>query len=82
MFHCLTPSTASYAMSRQQLTILSLKLNSRTISQLWAHGSAESAKQSMDEVTVKCLKCTKDTPESEIMDVGYWWVCGDCYDGL
>jgi hypothetical protein len=36
-------------MSQQQLTILLPRLSSRIISLLSAHGSAESARQSMDD---------------------------------
>jgi hypothetical protein len=36
-------------MSQQQRTTLLLRLNLRTISLLSAHGSAESARQSMDD---------------------------------
>ena len=32
--------------------------------------------------TIKCSRCEKDTPESEVLEVGSWWVCGVCYDDL
>jgi len=52
------------------------------ISLLSAHGSAENAKQSMAEDMINCSRCTDPTPESELLEVGAWWVCGICYDDL
>jgi formylmethanofuran dehydrogenase subunit E len=46
------------------------------------HGNAESAMLLMDEDTIKCSRCADPTPESEVMEVGAWWVCGMCYDDL
>jgi formylmethanofuran dehydrogenase subunit E len=34
------------------------------------------------EDTVKCSRCEKPTPESELLEVGAWWVCGICYDDI
>ncbi len=74
--------SASYAMSQQKLTTLLLRLSSRMINLLSAHGSAESAKPSMAEDMINCSRCTDPTPESELLEVGAWWVCGICYDDL
>ena len=35
-----------------------------------------------DEVMIKCYRCEQDTPESELLEVYAWWVCGICYDDL
>jgi hypothetical protein len=48
----MTLSIVSCAMSQQKLMTLLQRSSSRTISQLWAHGNAESAKQSMDKDTL------------------------------
>ncbi len=45
-------------------------------------GNAQNAVQLMDEDTIKCSRCEDPTPESEVMEVGAWWVCGMCYDDL
>jgi formylmethanofuran dehydrogenase subunit E len=34
------------------------------------------------EATIQCSRCDAETPESEIMEVHAWWVCGICYDDL
>jgi hypothetical protein len=34
----------------------------------------------MTEDTVKCNRCESDTPESEVIEVHAWWLCGICYD--
>ena len=63
-----------------------------------AHGSAESAKQSMDRIEllkqmpmnlelddvdmVQCSRCEDKTPEAEVQSVGSWWLCGICYDDI
>jgi formylmethanofuran dehydrogenase subunit E len=68
------------------------------ISLLSAHGSAESAKPSMDRIellkqmpinlqlddtdTVQCSRCEERTPEAEVQSVGSWWLCGICYDDI
>ncbi len=38
--------------------------------------------EGMDEDTIKCSRCEDPTPESELMEVHAWWVCGMCYDDL
>jgi formylmethanofuran dehydrogenase subunit E len=35
-----------------------------------------------EEATIKCSRCDAETPESEILEVHAWWVCGICYDDL
>ena len=35
-----------------------------------------------DETMVKCNRCETDTPESELLEVFAWWVCGNCYDDI
>jgi formylmethanofuran dehydrogenase subunit E len=45
------------------------------------HGNASSAKQSMDKM-IKCSRCEEPTPESELLELHAWWVCGNCYDEL
>ena len=34
------------------------------------------------EATVKCSRCDSETPESELIEVHAWWVCGNCYDDI
>jgi formylmethanofuran dehydrogenase subunit E len=34
------------------------------------------------EGTVKCSRCNTETPESELIEVYAWWVCGNCYDEI
>jgi formylmethanofuran dehydrogenase subunit E len=34
------------------------------------------------EATVKCSRCDTETPESELIEVHAWWVCGNCYDDI
>ena len=34
------------------------------------------------EATVKCSRCDSETPESELIEVHAWWVCGNCYDEI
>jgi len=36
----------------------------------------------MDEDMIKCGRCGDPTPESEVLEVGSWWVCGICYDDI
>ena len=35
-----------------------------------------------EEATVKCSRCDSETPESELIEVHAWWVCGNCYDDI
>jgi formylmethanofuran dehydrogenase subunit E len=35
-----------------------------------------------NETMIKCSRCEADTPESELLSVHAWWVCGICYDDL
>ena len=32
------------------------------------------------ETTIKCSRCEAETPESELIEVHAWWLCGICYD--
>jgi formylmethanofuran dehydrogenase subunit E len=34
------------------------------------------------EATIKCSRCDSETPESELLEVYAWWVCGNCYDEI
>jgi len=34
------------------------------------------------EATVQCSGCLTETPESELLQVYAWWVCGKCYDQI
>ena len=36
----------------------------------------------LEEDTIKCSRCEEATPESELIEVGSWWVCGICYDDI
>jgi hypothetical protein len=36
----------------------------------------------LDEETRKCSRCEADTPQSELMEVYAWWLCGICYDDV
>jgi len=36
----------------------------------------------MSEETIKCTRCESDTPESELIELGSWWLCGVCYDDI
>jgi hypothetical protein len=36
----------------------------------------------MTEDTIKCTRCESDTPESELIELGSWWLCGVCYDDI
>ena len=36
----------------------------------------------MEEETIDCTRCGEPTPESELMELLSWWVCGICYDDL
>ena len=36
----------------------------------------------LEEETVKCSRCEQPTPESEVLELGAWWLCGICYDDL
>jgi hypothetical protein len=44
-------------------------------------GLAGSAIQSMDDM-INCSRCANPTPESELLEIHAWWVCGICYDDL
>ncbi len=45
--------------------------------------SLEGKKLALDlEATVQCSRCAAETPESELLEVYAWWVCGNCYDEL
>ena len=35
-----------------------------------------------DEVMIMCARCEDKVPESELLQVYAWWVCGICYDDL
>ena len=35
-----------------------------------------------DETMIKCNRCETPTPESELLEVFAWWVCGNCYDDI
>jgi len=34
------------------------------------------------ESLIKCSRCEDLTPESELLELHAWWVCGNCYDEL
>ena len=34
------------------------------------------------EATVQCSRCETETPESELLEVHAWWLCGNCYDEI
>ena len=34
------------------------------------------------EATVKCSRCEAETPESELIELHAWWLCGLCYDEI
>jgi formylmethanofuran dehydrogenase subunit E len=34
------------------------------------------------EVMIRCSRCEEPTPESELLKVHAWWVCGICYDDI
>jgi hypothetical protein len=34
------------------------------------------------EATVQCSRCEAETPESELLEVYAWWLCGLCYDEI
>jgi formylmethanofuran dehydrogenase subunit E len=36
----------------------------------------------MEEETIDCTRCGEPTPESELIEMLSWWVCGICYDDL
>jgi len=36
----------------------------------------------LEEDTIKCSRCATDTPESELVTVHAWLVCGNCYDEI
>jgi len=36
----------------------------------------------MEEETIDCTRCGEPTPESELMEMLSWLVCGICYDDL
>jgi hypothetical protein len=36
----------------------------------------------MEEDTINCSRCEAPTPESELLELLSWWVCGICYDDL
>jgi formylmethanofuran dehydrogenase subunit E len=35
-----------------------------------------------EEETIKCSRCEQPTPESEVLELGAWWLCSICYDDL
>ena len=35
----------------------------------------------MDD-TIECSRCEEATPESEVLAVYAWWLCGICYDDV
>lgn len=37
---------------------------------------------SNDDVMIKCSRCEEATPDSELLKIHAWWVCGICYDDL
>jgi formylmethanofuran dehydrogenase subunit E len=34
------------------------------------------------DVMVKCSRCEEPTPDSEILELGSWWLCGICWDDV
>ena len=34
------------------------------------------------EDTIQCSRCEQPTPESELLEVHAWWLCGICYDDV
>jgi late competence protein required for DNA uptake (superfamily II DNA/RNA helicase) len=44
--------------------------------------SLEGTQLVLEENTIKCNRCETDTPESELMQVHAWWLCGNCYDEI
>jgi formylmethanofuran dehydrogenase subunit E len=34
------------------------------------------------EAMINCSRCGDPTPETEVLEVYAWWVCGICYDDL
>ncbi len=36
----------------------------------------------VEEDTIKCSRCEDPKLESELLEVGAWWVCGICYDDI
>ena len=36
----------------------------------------------MSQDTIKCTRCEQPTHESELLEVGSWWLCGVCYDDI
>jgi formylmethanofuran dehydrogenase subunit E len=38
--------------------------------------------EQLEEDTIQCSRCEEHTPESEVIELGSWWVCGICYDDL
>ena len=34
------------------------------------------------EDLIRCSRCEEDTPQSEVMELGSWWLCGVCYDDV
>ena len=34
------------------------------------------------EATVQCSRCEAETPESELIELHAWWLCGLCYDEI
>lgn len=39
-------------------------------------------KMVLEEDTVECSRCETATPESEVIELGSWWLCGICYDDV
>jgi hypothetical protein len=44
--------------------------------------SLEGTQLVLEEDTIKCIRCETDTPESEIIPLGAWMLCGTCYDDI
>ena len=42
----------------------------------------EGLQLALEEDTIKCSRCESDTPESEMVTVHAWLVCGNCYDEI
>ena len=34
------------------------------------------------EDMVDCTRCETPTPDSELIELGSWWVCGTCFDDI
>ena len=42
----------------------------------------EGLQLALEEDTIRCIRCDTDTPESEIIPLGAWMLCGTCYDDV